>query len=390
MAGDGSLIERDTGTAQAVGGATGGLGSRIEDVGRIAVLRANAIGDFVFALPALSALRVAYPHAQITLLGLDWHRRFLEGRPGPVDRVVALPEIPGVSAPMDARNDAAMGARVRDAFLARMRAERFDLALQLHGGGRHSNPFVRSLRARVSAGLQGADAMALDRNLPYVYFQPEIVRYLEVAGLVGASPITLEPRLCLIDADRREADRVLGVESHRYVLIHPGASDPRRRWAVARFAEVGRALAARGFVVLINGVEGERALCDALADAIPGARNLCGRLSLGGLLGVLERCDLVLSNDTGPLHLAAAVGTSSVGIYWSFNLVNSSQLTRARHTPLASWRTHCPVCARDCTDGRCEHAVSFVDDVGVDAVLAAALQRLASVSAGAPCARCLA
>lgn len=64
---------------------------RLEDVRRIAVLRANAIGDLVFALPALDALRAAYHQAEIVLLGLPWHADFLAGRPGPIDRVEVVP-----------------------------------------------------------------------------------------------------------------------------------------------------------------------------------------------------------------------------------------------------------------------------------------------------------
>src|SRR5438045_7033921 len=69
------------------------------NIHKIAVLRSNAIGDFTFALPALEALRAAYPAAEIVLLGQEWHARFLEGRPGPVDRAVVVPPYRGVSLP---------------------------------------------------------------------------------------------------------------------------------------------------------------------------------------------------------------------------------------------------------------------------------------------------
>jgi ADP-heptose:LPS heptosyltransferase len=64
---------------------------KVPGVRRIAVLRANALGDFIFALPALEALRAAYPQAEIVLLAKKWHATFLQGRPGPVDRVVVVP-----------------------------------------------------------------------------------------------------------------------------------------------------------------------------------------------------------------------------------------------------------------------------------------------------------
>ncbi|GAA3117371.1 hypothetical protein [Nonomuraea salmonea] len=72
-------------------------GGLVADVRRIAVLRANALGDYLMAVPALDALKRAYPEAQLTLLATPWHAAFLTGRPGPVDDVVALPPITGVS-----------------------------------------------------------------------------------------------------------------------------------------------------------------------------------------------------------------------------------------------------------------------------------------------------
>jgi ADP-heptose:LPS heptosyltransferase len=113
----------------------------LDGVRRIAVLRPNAVGDFVFALPALAALRAAYPQAGIVLLGRRWHREFLQGRPGPWDEVIELPVLRGVGAPPDAAEDEAEA----QSFLQRLRERRFDLAIQLYGGGRHSNPFVRRL-----------------------------------------------------------------------------------------------------------------------------------------------------------------------------------------------------------------------------------------------------
>jgi ADP-heptose:LPS heptosyltransferase len=347
-------------------------GTRVADVRKIAVLRANAIGDFVFALPALAALRAAYPGAEIVLLGLPWHAEFLHGRAGPVDRVAVVPHLHGV-------RDGGNGSRAEqgDAFLEAMRAERFDLAFQLHGGGRYSNPLVKRLGARVTYGLRAPEAEALDHCIPYSYFQPEIARYLEVVALAGAAPARLDPVLETKAADRAEAAQAVPPSPAPLALLHPGASDPRRRWPVAAFAEVGNALREAGAAVLVNGAAPEARLCERLVGEVPGAVNLCSRLSLGGLLGVLARCALVVSNDTGPLHLAAAAGTRTIGIYWCINLVNSSQLTRARHRPFVSWTTHCPTCARDCTDGRCAHEVSFVASVPVHAVRQAALEMVA-------------
>lgn len=145
-----------------------------------------------------SALRHTYPDARITLLGRRWHCECLDQRPGPWDEVVEVPVVRGVGAPPDAQEDGAATAR----FLASMRERRFDIALQLYGGGRHSNPFVQQLGARVSAGARADEAPPLDRTLRYEPMRNERARLLEVVGLVGAAAASLSPPLTLIERDR--------------------------------------------------------------------------------------------------------------------------------------------------------------------------------------------
>lgn len=345
----------------------------IPDVRTIAVLRANAIGDFVFALPALDALRAAYPRAELVLLGQDWHARFLAGRPGPVDRVVVVPASRGVNGDERCAGD----PRALERFFAAMQAERFDLAVQLHGGGRHSNPFVRRLGARVTVGLRTPDADPLDRWLPYVYSQHEYLRYLEVVALAGAPPVALEPRLTLTDADRRESAAVVPATGRPLVLLHPGAGDPRRRWPPANFAAVADTLTAAGVTIALSGAGHERAIVDAVAAAtLTPAIDLCGRLSLGGLAATMARAALVVSNDSGPLHLAHAVGAASVGLFWGFNLVTAAPLTRTRHRPLAAWEMHCRACGGPLVPSACRHPASVVASIPVAAVRDAALELL--------------
>src|ERR671933_1105312 len=157
----------------------------VDGVTKIAVLRANGIGDFTFALPALEALRAAYPQAEIVYLGKRWHHALLSGRPGPLDRIVVVPPSPGVNEEPDRATSSEDLAR----FFADMAREGFDLALQLHGGGGNSNPFVQRLQARLTAGSRAPDAPPLDRWIPYRYWQAGMARLLEVAGLVGAPPV---------------------------------------------------------------------------------------------------------------------------------------------------------------------------------------------------------
>lgn len=353
-------------------------GELVAGARRIAVLRANALGDFIVTLPALAALRAAYPRAEITLLGSGWHGELLRGRPSPVDRCVAVPPSQGVRDDRAPASPEALGA-----FFERMRSERFDLAIQLHGGGRHSNPFVRRLGARLAVGSRATDAPALDRCVPYRGHQPEVLRFLEVVGLVGAAPVGLEPHLEVTGEDRVKATRALRQVGRPLVALHPGGSDPRRRWPLDKLAEVAIELVRKGAHPLVIGTAAERTRCERLLELLQGtAESLCGRLDLGGLTGVLERCDLLLGNDSGPMHLAAAVGTATVGVYWCGNLLNIGPMARARHRALASWRLHCPVCGADCLRQRCPHDASLVAEVEVADVLAEAIDLLESELSG--------
>jgi ADP-heptose:LPS heptosyltransferase len=343
------------------------MSSPSNEVRKIAVLRPNAVGDFVFALPALHALKHCYPAAEIVLLGKAWHAEFLRGRPGPVDRVAVLPPVPGVGAPVDAACDP--GAIER--FVEAMRAERFDIALQMFGAGHYSNPFLLRLGARLSAGARADDAPLLERWAPYCEPNNRRLALLEIAGLVGAWPGPLpRPELAVTSADRLEAARALPpLRDERLAMLQPGSTDPRRCWPAQRFAQLGDRLVAMGMRVAVNGSAGEAALVDAVVGQMRRpAIALAGTLGLGGLCGLLERSSLVVSNDTGPLHLALALGVPSVGIFWLTNLVEGMPLRQSGLRAALSLRTRCPVCGQDNVGRRCAHDESFVTDVSLEQV----------------------
>jgi ADP-heptose:LPS heptosyltransferase len=262
-----------------------------------------------------------------------------------------------------------------------MQHEHFDLALQVHGGGRYSNPFVARLGSRLTVGLRTPDAAPLDLWLPYIYLQSEILRYLEVVRLVGAAATTLEPSLPVLASDVRELRASTGLSwpPGRLVVLHPGASDPRRRWPVTSFARVGEVLTAAGAQVAVIGTEQERELVAAVVATMHApALDLCGRLSPGGLAALLQAAHLVVANDSGPLHLAEAVGTATVGLYWALNALTAGPLTRGRHRLLVSWQLSCPACGLNCLTASCPHQVSFVEAIGTEEVAAAALELFAA------------
>jgi ADP-heptose:LPS heptosyltransferase len=371
----------------------GGVGpvlERFAGVSRIALLRGGGLGDLMFALPAVSALKAAYPGSAVTLLGTPAHEALLAATHTPLDDVMVLPAAEGVRpGPED---PAALAT-----FFGAARARQFDLAVQLHGGGRFSNPFLLQVRARHTVGSATPDAEPLERTLPYTYYQHEPTRALEVAGLAGAPPVLLEARLNPRAEVVAGLPAVLGAALPRtdrpLLVLHPGATDPRRHWPAESFGAVAKATADDGATVVVIGDHTETELAAAVVSAAVGrstggpstggrsaggsrVSSVAGRLGLGELAALLARADAVLANDSGPRHLAQALGAPTVGIYWAGNALTSGPLGRGRPRVHLSGVRHCPVRGADVADGgwtapRCPHNDSLVagirwEDVYVD------------------------
>ncbi len=364
------------------------MGSPVGRVRRVAVLRCNALGDYLMATPALAALRSAFPEAEITLIGGAWHADFLSGRPGPVDRVLVLPRVAG----LEGQPAGAPGEDALAPFLAEARAYRYDLAVQVHGGGAASNPLVNSLGAGWSIGLRAEGAGTLDATVPYRYYQSEVFRFLEVVALVGAQGSPDYPEL-VVSARERAAAAALLPAGRPWVALHVGAGDPRRRWAAERFAAVVDGLGAAGVRPVLVGSGSDVPLSTAVRRhaKIPIA-DLTGRTDLGTLAAVFRRCAAVVANDSGPLHLARAVGAATVGLYWCGNAINAAPVGRTRHRPLLSWTIHCPVCGIDTSTAGfphrpgegCAHRPSFLDQIPVVEVLEEVLDLLSEHAPSSP------
>ncbi|MBI5667908.1 MAG: glycosyltransferase family 9 protein [Chloroflexi bacterium] len=355
---------------------------KFPEVQKIAILRATNLGDFIAAIPALEAIRDTYPDAEIVYLGKPFHKALIESRPGPVDRAIVIPVTRGIRYEPHLPHLVESQEEV-DAFLEAIRRERFDLAIQMHGGGQNTNPFVKRMGARYTVGMRTPGALELDRWMPYVYYQNEFLRLLELVRLVGAQPSHYEPRLPITEADRAEVHQRLPELQPSYAVLHPGASDQRRRWPPERFAQVADTLARQGLQIVITGTQHERDVIAAVVRAMQcPAINACDRLSIGGLAALLEAATIMISNDTGPMHVANAVGAPNVGIFWFGNAFNWAHPGRSKHRPLLSWTKHCPLCGQDMSimdppHDRCQHDTCFVGDVTVEEVLAAAFDLLA-------------
>jgi ADP-heptose:LPS heptosyltransferase len=301
---------------------------------RIAVLRAlPGLGDFLCAVPALRALRAAHPDAEVTLIGLPATANVVERFARYVDRLVPFPGFPGLpEVPFDPVRTVA--------FLGEAQRQPFDLAIQMHGSGTASNPFIALLGARRTAGLFLPGLPAPDPELfaPYRADAPEPLRHLALMQFLGFPTDDGRPEFTLSPDDEtawQELAERHGLVAGEYACVHAGAAEERRRWPAERFAAVADALAARGLRIVLTGSGAETGVTAAVAAAMRAdAVDLAGATALGPLAALLAHATVTVTNDTGTSHLAAALGAPSVVIFTASDPRRWAPLDRARHVPL--------------------------------------------------------
>lgn len=339
---------------------------------RVVVLRALMLGDLLCATPALRALRAGLPQARITLVGLPWARE-LVSRLASVDEFVELPGWPG----LPERTAAPRAEQL--AFLAAMRARRWHLAVQMHGSGAVVNPLLAAFGARLNAGFAapGAPRPGADRRRFIAWPEQgrETGRLLALTDALGLRRAGDALDFPLRPGDHERAAALLG--PGRWVLVHAGAQLPSRRWPAERFAAVADGLAAGGWRVALTGTEGERALVAAVAAAMRHpALELAGRSDLWTLGALVARAALVVCNDTGLSHVAAALGTPSVVVASGSDVARWAPADARRHRVL--WHE---VECRPCAHAVCPTAHECALGVRVDMVLDAARAALENADA---------
>jgi ADP-heptose:LPS heptosyltransferase len=271
--------------------------------GRVLVIRLSALGDVLFALETVAALHHERPDVRIDFLVEDRFQALLAGHPH-LDRVLVYPR----------RRRLAMPGSVRA-----LRRQRYDVVLDVHGILK-SAAHVWLARAGTKVGAaapasrEGA-ARAYDLVVPMPTPPPHRAeighRLLAAIGLSGT------PMPPLLAAVPPPPGLLADVAAPR-VLLHPGTSAfaEFKRWPATHFAELARRLTARGIGVLVGFGPGERELAAPALAAAPQSRAVDGKdLGLLGLAGVMAHCAVVVAADTGPLHLAAAMGARCVALF---------------------------------------------------------------------------
>jgi heptosyltransferase-2 len=328
----------------------------LSDPARLLVRAPNWVGDVVLSLPALRDLRRAFPASRLEVLA----------RPSVAGLYAAVPEIDGV---VESRGTLADAAAIRGRYdVGLLLPNSFASAFTLWRAGiperwgyatdARGALLTRSCRVRASLG---------GRSQVYYYRA-----MLEGLGLAVSGPP--DASLACPEAWAERGRALLGSPGP-WIGINPGAAyGTAKRWPPERFAAAAALVARRsGARVAIVGSAAERPLAEAIAAQLGGAaRVLCGETTLAELVGVLRELRLLLTNDSGPMHLAAALGTPLVAVFGSTDWTETAPVSeRAR---VVREETECAPCKlRECPiDHRC------MARVAVDRVAATALELLAA------------
>lgn len=280
-----------------------------DSIHKIAVFRTLQLGDMLCAIPAIRALRNAYPQAEITLLGLPWAKMLVERFPEYLDHFMHFPGYPGL--PEQPFSPAAFIH-----FLKEAQSRNFDLVLQMQGNGSLVNPMVELLGAKHTAGFRLPHDYAPDNGLflPYPEGIHEAERYLKLMQHLGleANDSRLEFPIFLKDKKDLQAAG-FALPNGSYVCVHPGSRGTWRQWPVEHFAALADACAEKGLSVVLTGTADEMPIVEAVAEKMVYEPIIAaGKTSLGAVAALIGDAALLISNCTGVSHIAAALQTPSI------------------------------------------------------------------------------
>ncbi len=280
---------------------------------RIALIKPSALGDIIHSLPVLTALRNRFPRGHITWIVNRGYEPLLRGHPD-LDAILPFDR----SSFRTGWLQAALGY---SRFLSRLRQQAFDLVIDLQGlfrSGLMTAVSGAPRRVGLSSAREGAtwfytDVVAVaDFNALHA-----VDRYWLVAEALGVGHLPKQFHVPIPEVERRWAKETLGAWPRPWLMLGPGSRWMTKRWPPDHFAALAHRAQARfgGTVVFVGGRD-EILLARQVATGLSGPwRDHTGRTTLPQLAALLAYADVMLANDTGPLHLAAALGRPVVAPY---------------------------------------------------------------------------
>ena len=276
---------------------------------RILLIKPSALGDVVQTLPLLTALRERWPEAHISWVIKESLADILSGHPQ-LDEVITY----------DDRAKSVRYAGVLAGLWLRLRKVPYDLAIDVQGLMRSGGMALASRAGRrvgFSTAREGAGYVYTDEIQVPTLQMPVLSRYWLIAHALGLSPSVSSAQLGLTDTHREWAAEKLRDLPRPILAVHPGAKWETKSWPAGHFAELSRrAAAAHGAGIVLLGGPAIASQCEEVAAAAPDRTlNLAGQTTLRELAALSNAADAFLSCDSGPMHLAAALGTPVVGVF---------------------------------------------------------------------------
>ena len=324
---------------------------------RILTVLLGAIGDVVRAMPLAMRLRRGLPQAHLAWAVEPTAAPLLEGHAA-IDELLIF------------RRDLGAPAFVR--FLRTVRHGRFDLVLDLQrhlksGVVSRSSGAPRRIGFHRSNTKEGNWLFNNEFIAPQRHWSSKLGQYLAFADRLGVATAPLEFGLRLTSQEDARVDALLAPVRGPFVAAFVGSSWPSRWWFVDRTAAVLRALAAgSGLGAVLIGAAGEEAIfAREVAAAVPGATNLAGKTTLRDLVGILGRARVSFGPDSGPMHIAAAVGTPVVSLWGATSPARSAPHGAADLALVGH------VACQPCYLRRCPIGRICMEQISVEAVVAA-------------------
>jgi heptosyltransferase I len=296
---------------------------------RILLIKLSAIGDVVHTLPFLEALRSRFPDARIDWMIEEEGEGIVAGHPG-VDRFIVSRRKSWLKRLGGVKDAFSVMGEVRR-FIRELRSVDYDLVIDLQGLLKSGLLAAIARGARKigpSGGREGSRLALTESPVPVDYDEHAVDRYLRVARFLGCEDRGF-PGVVPVNGKDDEAVasllREFGLAGERVVAVNPMARWPTKLWDGARFARlIDRAAEELGVAVVLTGGTADRGALEAISKAsrtVP--PNLAGRTTLREAAALYSRCAALVSTDTGPMHIAAAVGCPVLALFG----------------PTAPWRT---------------------------------------------------
>lgn len=298
------------------------LQSDITGIKNILIRAPNWIGDAVLCLPAIEALKAVYPQAEITALARPWVSPVFLNNPS-FKRIIEYDK-GGMHRGISGRLKLILDIKRRGFDMAVLFQNAFEAALIAF----LARIPVRTGYARDLRRLLLTHPIRVDRDIKNAH---HVFYYLKIAASLSKSrqpsDVSRQPKIYLTEEEKSRADDFLtknGMGDGVVVGMAPGASyGPAKRWMADRFREVAQRLTeAYGARLVLLGGNGDREICSEVLNS-PCTKdfgvgiNLAGEIDLRTSIALLSRCSLFITNDSGPMHLAASLGVPTVAVFGS-------------------------------------------------------------------------